>query len=463
MPLKENAISLIRIKLFDMAGYWLIGILLIIPFQPRISLITQLWNSRAANIFNKLDELTIIIFFPLAAYILYRNYKEGRINCQLYGIFVFPIITVISMGFISGLLNQNSMYITAHGIFSYIKNFLLIFIYAAFFREGITFQKIFQLMLIIAVCVGVIAIIHELWAMYLKYSDYDLPISIFNNIQMIMIMITGGKIDPFNWRMGIYRTPSIMTHYNLLGFYSIFIISIYLTITKKINAISFSSLFAGVLLSVSRLAFLCFAFLAGFQILKGRKWFIVLLIPLLPLLLYAVFISHNSVFSDEINVPRDTITGEEIKEGMTSYREYARSKTLEVWRDYPVLGVGPGMFGGDIAVKNNSPYYEEYNAFVLLKHFRTLDQFWPQALAEMGIVGTIAFAGLLVSLFLTFLLSRQLAADELTRGLFTGLTVFTVFVFFSTFSNSLNNAPILFPYCAVAGMGLGCGGRHETA
>jgi hypothetical protein len=436
--------------------------LLIIPFQPRISLIIQSWNSQAANLFNKLDELTIITFLPLAVGILYRRYKRGGINFLLYFLLLLPVVSIIFIGLTSGLLNGNSLYITAYGTFSYIKNFLLIFIYAAFFQKIITFQKIFKVMLTIAVCVGIISVIHELWAVYLKYIDYNFNAAMINNINNIMIMMTGYNIEPLNWRMGIYRTPSIMTHYNLLGFCSVFILSIYLSITKKINVFSFSSLFAGVVFSVSRLAYLSVAFLAGFQILKGRKWFIVLLIPLLPLLLYAVFMSHNNIFSDEINIPRDTITGEVITEDMISLRKYALSKGLEIWKDYPMWGVGPGMFGGDVAVKNRSPFYEEYNASIVLD-YRTLDQFWPQALAEMGIIGTIAFAGLLVSLLFTFLLSRQWVADELAKGLFTGLAVFTVFVFFSMFSNSLNNAPILFPYCAVAGMGLGCEGRHDTA
>jgi hypothetical protein len=462
MQLKKNNISLIQNKLFDISTYWLICILLIIPFQPRISLIIQSWNSQAANLFNKLDELTIITFLPLAVGILYKRYKRGEINFLLYFLLLLPVVIIIFIGLTSGLLNGNSLYITALGTFSYIKNFLLIFIYAAFIKKIITFQKIFQFMLTIAVCVGIISVIHELWAVYLKYIDYNFNAAMINNINNIMIMVTGYNIEPLNWRMGMYRTPSIMTHYNLLGFYSVFILSIYLSITKKINAINFSSLFAGVLLSVSRLAYLSFAFLAGFQILKGRKWFIVLLIPLLPLLLYTVFISHDILFSDEINVPRNVITGEVMTEGRISLREYALSKGLEVWKDYPVWGVGPGMFGGDVAVKNRSPFYEEYNASIVLD-YRTLDQFWPQVLAEMGIIGTISFAVLLVSLLLTFYLSRKWAVDELSRGLFTGLAVFTVFVFFSTFSNSLNNAPILFPYCAFAGMGLGCERRNDTA
>jgi O-antigen ligase len=458
-----NNIPVDKLKISHRAvQWWLISILLMIPFQPRIADIILLWNSKLANVFNKLDELTIIILLPLAAIMLWKRYRREETNILLYGILILPIITLVLTGLISGLLNGNSLFITAHGIFSYIKNFLLIFIYAAFFRDINTFRKIFRLMFIGAVCAGSIAVIHELCAIYMKYINYDISGMVFNNINRIMIIITGDNYQPLNWRMGIYRTPSIMKHYNLLGFYSIFILTIYLSITKRINVFSFSSLFAGVTLSVSRLAYLSFAFLAGLQTLKGRKWFIALLIIILLMLLYVFFISNDITFFDEASIQEHTITGEVMTGGMIPLREYALSKGLELWKDHPLWGVGPGMFGGDVAVKSKSPLYEEYNAFMLLL-FTSLDQFWPQVLAEMGIIGTIAFAGLLVSLLLSFLLSRRWAADELTRGLFTGLAVFTVFIFFGTFSNSLNNAPILYPYCAFAGMGLGCEARHETA
>ena len=43
------------------------------------------------------------------------------------------------------------------------------------------------------------------------------------------------------------------------------------------------------------------------------------------------------------------------------YRVYTMNKSLEVFKDHPILGVGPGMFGGVISVIFNSHVYDEYN------------------------------------------------------------------------------------------------------
>jgi len=445
---------------------WLTCILLFIPFQHKIFLIIKSWNIELANRFNLLDELTVVILLPLAIIDLYKSYKKREISIRAYLIILFPILAVCLSGFISGVLNENSLLITSHGIFSYIKFFLVIFIYAAFFREFNKFQRIFCIMLIVAICIGIVAIIYELYAMYYRYIlEYD-PRNANSIIDKILIFVIGKglrmgeNIQPWGWRFGIYRTASFMVQHNLLGFYSLFILTIYLYVVKKVNFASFFLIFAGIFVSVSRVAYLCFALLAGLQILKGRRWLIILLIPILLFLLYIFFLSNFNILSDDMNIPEEVKPGETISGQIISYREYARSKALEVWKDYPVWGAGPGMFGSDVAVKYVSPLYEKYNALELLE-FRTLDQFWPQSLAEMGVIGTAAFAGLLISLLVTFLISRQQATTAEIKGLFTGLALFTIFIVFLTFGSSLNIVSILFPYCAFAGMGLGCEGQYR--
>ncbi len=125
-------------------------------------------------------------------------------------------------------------------------------------------------------------------------------------------------------------------------------------------------------------------------------------------------------------------------------------------------GTGPGMFGGSVAFNYRSPIYEEYNFTLIFNWFHSLDQLWPQALAEMGIIGTMALAALFVSLLAVFFISKQRADSDEMRDLFTGLSTFTIILFLYTFSGNLNNVSILFPYCAFAGMSLGCLGRPHS-
>jgi putative inorganic carbon (HCO3(-)) transporter len=66
----------------------------------------------------------------------------------------------------------------------------------------------------------------------------------------------------------------------------------------------------------------------------------------------------------------------------------------------PVLGVGPGRYGGAAASIIPSPIYEEYDADLL--GYRTVHNFWLHLTGEVGVIGAAVFltliAGLLIRL-----------------------------------------------------------------
>ena len=68
-------------------------------------------------------------------------------------------------------------------------------------------------------------------------------------------------------------------------------------------------------------------------------------------------------------------------------------QSLPVIRDHPVLGVGPGRFGGAVASNYGTPVYEEYGFGPLFWRptQRTVDNFWLHLLVETGILGVAAF------------------------------------------------------------------------
>lgn len=68
---------------------------------------------------------------------------------------------------------------------------------------------------------------------------------------------------------------------------------------------------------------------------------------------------------------------------------------LPIIRDHPLLGVGPGMYGGAAASIFDSPVYEEYDTS--LYGFNTVHNYWLHLLGELGVLGTLAFIGLLFS------------------------------------------------------------------
>ena len=67
--------------------------------------------------------------------------------------------------------------------------------------------------------------------------------------------------------------------------------------------------------------------------------------------------------------------------------------SIPVIRDHPILGVGPGRFGGAVAANFDTPIYDEYGFRELFWRptQRTVDNFWLHLLVETGILGAVAF------------------------------------------------------------------------
>lgn len=74
--------------------------------------------------------------------------------------------------------------------------------------------------------------------------------------------------------------------------------------------------------------------------------------------------------------------------------------TLPLITSHLWLGVGPGMFGGHVALVTNTPLYAQYH---LLNHFygtgNQIDQFWTHLLAEAGILGLVAYGSMVATCF----------------------------------------------------------------
>ncbi len=404
---------------------WLAGILAFLPFQLQTAEFVSAWNHEMSTLVRYIDEITIILFLPLATGRLFRGGKD--LNSKLI-IILFPVLAVTASGIISGAVNGNAYLLTALGTFDYIKNFLVVFIYAAVFNDLDEYRRVFRFLLIMAACIGAIALIQELSAATSLYLLAD--------------------AEHGDWRLGLFRASSLMHHPNSLGLYSVLILAIYLFTAQKVRPILFIPLFIGIFTSVSRMAYAAFLFLGSIQLFSGRRWFI---IPLTPVCICLFFMSSYDDFNITALGNKQTVATED-----RVFREYARNKALEIWQDNPVTGVGPGMFGGVVSLRFNSPVYDKYNFsqkwFDFMKPFRSIDQFWPQLLAEMGIAGVISFVCLLLSL-LIFLYRQRLASesDEI-RGAYAGLMTATASILIYLMGSGLNYTAFLFTCSAITGM-----------
>jgi hypothetical protein len=338
-------------------------------------------------------------------------------------------------GLLSGILNGNSLFVTSIGTFDYVKNFLVIFIYAAFFRNFNEFGKLFRLLLIIAVFLGTVALIQFVWAMgsvYILGKDItDKSVYIFFNMPMDNLDIA--------WRYGIFRTSSLTYHAYILGFFNLLILTIYFYTEKRVQIKTFIPLLSGVLTSISRMAYGGFFFLTLLQLIKRKKWIILLL------LLITSFFAFNKMNYDKNNDP-----------GYFDIRAETRQTALKIWEDHPLMGVGPGMFGGIVAFKYHSYINELYNLKSgYLEQVKSIEQFWFQILAEMGLVGAFLFINLIVFLFITLYELRKHTMSQDMKNLFSALIVFIPCILIYTIGSGINIAPVFFTYCAFVGMGLG--------
>jgi O-antigen ligase len=71
---------------------------------------------------------------------------------------------------------------------------------------------------------------------------------------------------------------------------------------------------------------------------------------------------------------------------------------IPILRDHPLIGVGPGRYGGAVAEDFGTPIYDEYGTGKLLTAQTTVDNFWLHILVEGGLFGAAAFVAMLLAI-----------------------------------------------------------------
>ncbi len=250
------------------------------------------------------------------------------------------------------------------------------------------------------------------------------------------------------WRYGIFRSP--FSSYDL-GLYCLLILTVYLYFARRLNIVVLIPLIAGNIASASRMVYAGFMYVMSMQIFVGRKWIIPILLIFVVVLIASVNFNGYFDIHNIFNLSKPT------DEGNTNIRLYSRYKSIEIWKDHPFIGVGPGMFGGIVSSRYRSHIYLDYN-YGQLWYIYTIggiEQFWFQILAEMGIIGTLCFINFIIMLFIVLFKARKQADTDEIRNLFSALMVFIGCILIYSVGSGINIAPVLFTYCAFVGIGLG--------
>lgn len=441
--------------------WWLIGILVFLPFQLRIADIDILGRNLFSFV-RYLDEVTIVVFMPIACYHLYQKRSEYHksLFIPLIAMVIFCIVAVLS-----GMINHNALHVTLLGTFDYIKNFLVIYIFVILLSGDDAVKLSYRAVFVSALFLGYVGLVQELWALFGRYivglDLMDGRLYLLANKAIVRPDEIAKWGTDAIWRFGIFRAHSLFIFTTSFGLYSVLILALYMSISERTNIFYFLPLFTGVLVSVSRMSYLCFILLACIQVYRGKKW---MLAPsfLLLILLVRMTSLPDSILPDTLSSGLDKfdtfISEPDHYQRDWYYRTHTRDIAADIFKKHPVWGAGPGMFGGVISVLFNSPVYEQYGILPkwlnFLREIRSIDQFWPQLLAETGLLGALSFGTILLALSCVLFFLKRRARSHNESGLFAGLLVSTSFIVIYTLGSGLNNTAFLFTFSALAGIGM---------
>ena len=127
---------------------------------------------------------------------------------------------------------------------------------------------------------------------------------------------------------------------------------------------------------------------------------------------------------------------------------------IPILRDHPLLGVGPGRYGGAAADHFASPVHQEYGTDKLLRFQQTVDNFWLHLLIEAGILGAAAFVALIGVVVVGLLRSVRSAAAGSRYVMTAGILVATVAgVIITGTTMGLEGNTVAFMFWFVVGIG----------
>lgn len=416
----------------------LVIFLALLPYQWQFS------NILAARGFTLLalsvkavDELFIL---GSILWIFVRMFKGPRF-VVLEKSLIVPIIFISMWDVISGIANANNPLITTLGCFFHLKNFFATFLFSSLCWTGKELKEGYRILRNMGIFLAIVAILQEIIALINKYTPISIPIC--------------WPAWTHEWRAGFYRSPSLVGHPNILGIYLLLILSMELRVGK--NGFILFLLLLGVLTTLSRIVYLCLIVLLSLSFKRVKLPIKLMFIGIA--LVFIISVSQLSLAELGVSSISSKEIGEQRKLKLSYFRGYTLKKSLEIWRDHLIFGVGPGMYGDVISFLINSPIYEEYNFDPFFLGFakigKGLDQFYPVILAESGSFSLLLYLMFFILLIkISLLLSRKFST-EFEKKLAKGLANVPIILLILLTVKSINMSYFLLPYFSLLGMLIG--------
>ena len=310
---------------------------------------------------------------------------------------------IVITGTIGSLIGWTPPLIVISDMLIYLKGFMVFYIFAYFYypEEKLRTQVRFF---------GAIGIL----ILFLGVMELSNPVG---------FRALTGNVMKIDWRVGIPSVQSIFIHPGLFGWFcgyiALFAFAFYLH--KRSRSLMFLFVFfvLGVLVSMRLrvIAALAVAVVSGLWIYASRAK--VKLIGLIGIVATVILLLFRTQITGII---REQI--EEYKNPLKPRNVLYKTGITIAEKHFP-FGVGFGRFGGEVAARYYSPVYYRYKferIHGLWPEGRFLrDTFWPMILGELGVIGFIAYGGVLLFLFRTLLKSYRSADSPFLQAFTLGV------------------------------------------
>lgn len=358
------------IRLFDVpsiAKKFLIIFLLLLPFQYVLkAFFVQIMPQNVlVNVISYSDEIsTVLMFGILFSFVAFKPkvYTFKIIENPL----TKPLALFMLVACISILWNEVYIFQGIFGIYDVTKNILVFYVFATLRwgrNEFLTFIFWFKIVVMILAVTGVVGEI-------LSIAGFE-P-------KLITPLVADDKV-----RLGLSRVSSLtgVSGINYLGMYTLLGLFIFhLTTKNRIKRI------LGTFIILSLIFF-------TFSRQTWMGLFIMLVLTKRKLILPGILVIGSVLLITPLSPERYNPD--------FYFRAFTYIEAFNIFMDHPVIGAGPGMFGGLASLIFNSPYYTDWPSFYqeMVRAMGSIDTFWPVILAEAGTLGFLAYFFVWIALY----------------------------------------------------------------
>ena len=392
----------------------LIVFILLLPFQDTLGSILSSGNVwEWAFLADEGATLLLLLLF-----FVYALHSQQRVRLTGGKTLALSVIVFVVIGLLSVITSRVSWLQGAVGLYDYIKNLVVLYGVGVLRWER---RELFVLLRGISTLVVILALAAIAGEVLAK-----------SGLQSLLLVQLGEQ------RLGLYRATPLVGHgnANYLGMYALLALTMTLLVAEKKQASKSVFPITLIFLTLSRQAWLGMVVL----FLSLRRAFIAPMAVVLAVIFSLVWLERDLLLNPD-----------------AYFRLFTYMEAVKIWAAHPLLGAGPGMYGGVVSVTYGSPFYLGWPVYFqeFLEMTRGIDAFWPALLAETGVLGFSSFVMMWTALFGALRRAgraAQLMRDNQLARVSIALRVYLVALAVMCSFSGLNKAFITFTFFTLCGI-----------